>query len=85
VRASNEVRVVLAAGGLGTRVHHWGAYAATRPVVAIETDCEVIDLGALVCRCYRGIAEHTGLAELIVSELVTNALVCHQLPSTGDV
>jgi UTP-glucose-1-phosphate uridylyltransferase len=30
-----------------------GAYAATHPVVAIETDCEVIDLGAPVCRCDR--------------------------------
>jgi UTP-glucose-1-phosphate uridylyltransferase len=28
-----------------------GAYAATHPVVAVETDCEVIDLGAPVCRC----------------------------------
>jgi UTP-glucose-1-phosphate uridylyltransferase len=26
VRASNEVRVVLTAAGLGTRVHHWARY-----------------------------------------------------------
>jgi hypothetical protein len=26
VRASNEVRAVVAAGGLGTRVHHWARY-----------------------------------------------------------
>jgi UTP-glucose-1-phosphate uridylyltransferase len=30
-----------------------GAYAAAHPVVAIETSCEVIDLGAPVCRCDR--------------------------------
>jgi UTP-glucose-1-phosphate uridylyltransferase len=30
-----------------------GAYAATHPVVAIETDCQVIDLGAPVRRCDR--------------------------------
>lgn len=30
-----------------------GAYAATHPVVAVETSCEVIDLGAPVCRCER--------------------------------
>jgi hypothetical protein len=30
-----------------------GAYAAAHPVVAIETDCEVIDLGAPACRCDR--------------------------------
>jgi hypothetical protein len=28
-----------------------GAYAAAHPVVAVETNCEVIDLGAPVCRC----------------------------------
>ena len=115
MKASDEVRVVLAAGGLGTRVHHWarylpkefhpvggrpgitwileeiaglgaahivrarvtadfirfarafpiapdvepklaltiGAYAATHSVVAVETSCEVIDVGAPVCRCER--------------------------------
>jgi hypothetical protein len=30
-----------------------GAYAATHPVVATETSCEVIDLGAPACRCER--------------------------------
>jgi UTP-glucose-1-phosphate uridylyltransferase len=30
-----------------------GAYAAAHPVVAIETSCEVIDLGAPVCGCDR--------------------------------
>jgi len=30
-----------------------GAYAAAHPVVAIETSCEVIDLGATVCGCDR--------------------------------
>jgi UTP-glucose-1-phosphate uridylyltransferase len=30
-----------------------GAYAAAHPVVAVETSCEVIDLGAPVCRCER--------------------------------
>jgi UTP-glucose-1-phosphate uridylyltransferase len=28
-----------------------GAYATAHPVVALETSCEVIDLGAPVCRC----------------------------------
>ena len=30
-----------------------GAYAAAHPVVAVETSCEVIDLGAPVCPCER--------------------------------
>jgi UTP-glucose-1-phosphate uridylyltransferase len=36
-----------------------GAYAATHPVVAIETSCEVIDLGAPVRRCERCQLSHS--------------------------
>jgi UTP-glucose-1-phosphate uridylyltransferase len=35
-----------------------GAYAATHPVVTVETSCEVIDLGAPVCRCERSQLSH---------------------------
>jgi UTP-glucose-1-phosphate uridylyltransferase len=45
-----------------------GAYAAAHPVVAVETSCEVIDLGAPVYRCERS---HLRVAKPSVRQGVT--------------
>jgi UTP-glucose-1-phosphate uridylyltransferase len=45
-----------------------GAYAAIHPVVAVETSCEVIDLGSPVCGCERS---HLGMAKPSASQSVT--------------
>jgi hypothetical protein len=73
VRASNEVRVVLAAGGLGTRVHHWARYlpkefypVGGRPGIAWILE-EIAGLGAghvviVYHPYYRAFAEWAGQA-----------------------
>ena len=45
-----------------------GAYAAAHPVAAVETSCEVIDLGAPVCRCERS---HLRVVKAAVRQGVT--------------
>jgi UTP-glucose-1-phosphate uridylyltransferase len=73
VRGSNDVRVVLAAGGLGTRVHHWARYlpkefypVGGRPGIAWILE-EIAGLGAghvviVYHPYYREFAEWAGQA-----------------------